>query len=320
MTPIEIAKRAVVILAVVVGFVGILVLGGLAYVMLRYPAVGPPPEISVEINDEKIERGRYLANHVVVCVHCHSPQRLDRFANPSVPEEAYHGGTLAGEGFPGALYPENLTPVGMGDWSDGEIARATIEGVGKDGSALFPVMPYGDYRHLSEEDLASIIAYLRSLPAAGEKRPEGYLNFPLNLIVRTIPESATPAAEPDREDAVAYGRYLAEVAGCRSCHSPDATPRNAFTGGGEFPLENGIVIRSVNLTPDPETGLGHWTEEQFVVRFKMYAAPEAREMTNEEVGYRTVMPWIEYSGMSEEDLKAIYAYLQTLEPVKAANE
>ena len=68
----------------------------------------------------------------------------------------------------GTLYAPNTTPdkeTGLGNWTDDEIARAVREGVAKDGHALFPIMPYPNFRHMSDEDLASVIVYIRSIPA-----------------------------------------------------------------------------------------------------------------------------------------------------------
>jgi hypothetical protein len=129
-----------------------------------------------------------------------------------------------------------------------------------------------------------------------------------------------PAAKacPDRKDSVAYGRYLVQTASCQDCHTPRKGPEldasRAFSGGVPFPLPSGGVVRSANLTPDAETGIGSWTRERFIARFAYYRdATHAPEIP--QGAFNTLMPWTMYSGMSDEDLGAIYDYLRTVKPV-----
>jgi mono/diheme cytochrome c family protein len=183
-------------------------------------------------------------------------------------------------------------------------------------------MPYYSYRFLTREDLYSLVAYLRTLAPVVKSHPPRKLDFPVNLLVRTFPRPASPAPPPNPADLVDYGRYLATVAACAECHTPfvNGAPDETrlYTGGRFFPYSGGVVA-SPNLTPDPETGLGHWTEEQLVTRFKMYDNEDGRDLDPEEVGFNTMMPWTLYAGMEERDLKAIYAFLRTLPPVTAAH-
>ena len=90
----------------------------------------------------------------------------------------------------------------------------------------------------------------------------------------------------------------------------------AFAGGMEFPLPGGGYVRTANLTPDAATGLGTWTEQQFVDKFKTMAeAPDLVLATPADARKNTVMPWKLLGGMTREDLGAIYAYLRSLPPV-----
>ncbi len=196
--------------------------------------------------------------------------------------------------------------------------------MGRDGEALFPAMPYGSYRHLSDEDAKSIVAYLRTLPAARKERPPRHIDFPVSAFIKLLPKPLDgPVPEPNRADPVAYGRYLATIAGCEECHTPlderhQPMPGMAFAGGRELE-ETWGTVRSSNITPDSETGIGAMTKEAFIGRFKAFAHPEsARIKVAPE--HNTVMPWQAFAKMTEEDLGALYAYLRTVPPVKNAVE
>jgi len=286
--------------------------------------VGPAPELRVEATAEKVARGRYLANHVSVCVDCHSERDWGYFSGPVAHGTEGQGGERFGEemGLPGTLYARNITPAGVGEWSDGELARAFTTGVTPDGRALFPIMPYPAYAQLSDGDVEALVAYLRTLPARPNRVPERELHFPMNLIVRTIPQPREPQPAVDRSDPVAYGRYLVTIAGCAECHTmaDQGKKRDDMTlaGGFEFQMPGGVV-RSANITPHPETGIGRWSEDGFVARFKSFAG-EAARIPLEDGSVNTPMPWTLYAGMEEQDLRAIYRYLRTAKPVEHAVE
>ncbi len=314
-------RRAILMsAAVVMGFA--LIATGVFFV--RYPAVGPAPDVRVEATPERIERGRYLAHHVALCIDCHSQRDFSRFAGPIQPGTEGAGGEVFDHSVdvPGTIVAPNITPAALGSWTDGEIIRAVTEGVSRDGTALFPLMPYYSYRILTTEDLYSVVAYLRTLQPIEKAHPPRRLDFPVNLLVRLLPQPASPTVALNKAELADYGRYLATVAACADCHTPfvNGAPDETrlYTGGRSFPYPGGTVV-TPNLTPDPETGLGHWTEEQFVARFKMYDNEDGRNLDPQEIGFNTMMPWTLYAGMEERDLKAIYALLRTLPPVKAAH-
>lgn len=294
--------------------------GGLAYLYLALPAAGPPPDLKVEATPERIARGSYLTNHVLVCTACHSERDWSYYSGPMVEGTAGMGGARFGHehGLPGNLYASNITPSGIGDWTDGEVARLIASGVNRDGQAIFPLMPYLGYNRLAPEDLHAVVAYLRTLAPVDNQVPSSELDFPLNLIVRTmpLPYPATPA--PPRADPVAYGEYLATVGGCIECHTPavDGTPLPGMqlAGGFVFVLPDGQKVVSANITPHA-TGIGTWNEETFVQRFKAYDNPRAQRIPAKPGQPNTDMPWTLYAGMETDDLKAIYAYLRTVEPV-----
>jgi cytochrome c553 len=294
---------------------------GAGVLFIRFPNVDPPPVLSVDHTPARLARGEYLFSHVAVCIHCHSRIDSAHFAAPVIPGTEGMGGELFGpdDGFPGKIYARNITPSAIGSWTDGELYRALVSGANKSGTSLFPIMPYPNYDQLSEEDLASIIAYVRTLTPKASTVPDRSLDFPLNLIVRTIPAKHTAHAMPDRRDPIALGRYLVTAASCGDCHTmmDKGTPVDGmtFAGGMEFHLPAGVV-RTANITPDEETGIGSWPREMFIARFKEYAGPEATIIDTAAMKRQTVMPWTQYAGMTEQDLGAIYAYLRTRIPVK----
>ncbi|NJM93470.1 MAG: c-type cytochrome [Cytophagales bacterium] len=300
----------------------VLLLGGLlAYVQWALPSVGPAPELNVEASPERIHRGRYLAHAVAACMDCHSTRDWSRLAAPLQEGTLGRGGERFDEtlGFPGTFISPNITSFNLADWTDGEIYRAIKSGVSKEGKALFPVMPYPSYAQMDEEDVFSIIAYLRSLPSQAHEVPGSRAQFPMSLLIKTIPKKAEKAQAPPRSDRVAYGKYLLTIAACADCHTPQKQgqplPGLRLAGGFPFALPTGTV-RSSNISPSETTGIGLCTEDMFVQRFKQYADSAYVPPTVEPGGFNTVMPWLMYAQMEEEDLKAIFAYLQTVDPVE----
>jgi hypothetical protein len=184
---------------------------------------------------------------------------------------------------------------------------------------MFPIMPYSYFRHLCDQDLKSIIAFVRTLPSSDKRHPDTQLDFPVNLIVRTMPQSPEPWACP-RPGTAEYGKYLTTIAGCPECHTKQDKGKvigERLAGGWRFPLPTGGHVTSRNITPDPDTGIGKWTKEQFVGLFQSRGKPEGAFPVK--AGERqTLMPWNMYGGMSAEDLGAIYDYLRSVPPVKNA--
>lgn len=299
--------------------IGIALAGITGYLKFLLPDVEAAEYLEVEVTPERVERGEYLANHVAVCMDCHSSRDWSRYSAPLVPGTLGQGGEYFGPemGFPGKFYARNLTPTNLEHWTDGEIYRAITSGVSKDGKALFPVMPYLNYGKMNKEDVYDIIAYLRTLPPMENEIPPSEPNFLMSLILNTIPQDATPTTRPDRSNKVRYGGYLANAAGCIECHTQTKNgqiiPELAYSGGREFKLPNG-VLHSANITPDLETGIGSWDKDSFVARFKAFSNPNATPTLAEDEP-NTLMPWVMYAGMEEEDLEAIYAFLQSLEPI-----
>lgn len=290
------------------------------YLKVFLPDISEAPEIRIELTPERVERGRYLAHHVAVCMDCHSSRDWSQFAGP-LSGNLGGGGEKFGKemGFPGTIYTPNITPYRLSGWTDGEVFRAITTGVDKDGKALFPVMPYHHYGQMDKEDVYSIIAYIRTLDSIRNNMADRELDFPLNFLVNTMPKEAQLKVKPDEKDKPAYGAYLINVAGCVECHSK--TDKGAiikgseFGGGMEFTQPAGKV-RSANISPHKETGIGLWTKELFIQRFKQYTDSSYRSPVFTPGDLNSPMPWHMYAGMKASDLEAIYVYLQSLKPIE----
>ena len=276
----------------------------------------PYPELAAVDDSAVIERGRYLVFGPAHCGACHAPAEM-------VEQAALEGEPPLTGGFEyplpfGTLQFPNITPdpeTGIGRYTDAEVARVLRYGVKPNGQALLPVM---EYQNISDEDIVAILSYLRSRPPVRREIPPTDLNFmgkALKAFMFTpkAPTGTPPARSPAEEATVERGEYLANrVAQCAQCHTRRnmadlsfAGPR--FAGGAVLnePFAPDLTFVTPNLTPDPETGaLAGWTEDQFVARFRAGRAVEGSPMM-----------WELFQRMSDTDLRAIYRYLMSLEPV-----
>lgn len=314
-----------IVVKIVLGLVALAVVAaaaGLTWLYTQYPAVPPPEDVRIQATPERLARGQYLVENVSGCVVCHADRDWEKFSAPVVAGTKGKGGQRFGFGAePFVMYAKNITPGGVGEWTDGELLRAITMGVSRDGTPLFPLMPYPRYARMSREDVEAIVTYIRTLPAVpAQTLPARSLNFPLPLIVRTIPTTPSHQPRPAPSDRVAYGGYLVNAAVCADCHTPmddqgAPLPGMNFAGGTPF-TPNGVgLVRSANITPDAGTGIGSWTEEQFVDKFRAFRGTPARTLTGAERLQNTEMPWTYYAGMEDDDLRAIYAYLRSQPPV-----
>jgi mono/diheme cytochrome c family protein len=266
-----------------------------------------------ESNPQRLMRGKYLVDGVMGCVGCHSDLDWSKPGAPPMAGREGAGHIWSDQELPWLIAP-NITSdkeTGVGNWSDDTLARAIREGIGHDNRALFPLMPYPGYRDLSDEDLASVIVYLRTLPAVRNQLATTKMPFPLNFFIQNVPQPLTGAVPPpDQSTPAAQGAYLVKMAACRDCHTPQEKgqplPGMEFAGGFLLHEPKGDVV-SANITPSA-SGIGYYNEATFIQAMRMG-----------KVGARPLhasMPFYFYGKMSDEDLKAIFAYLQTLKPVK----
>jgi len=306
--------RLVLVLVFIIAGTGI-------YVHYFLPDI-PVKDLSVEASPARIARGAYLANHVLVCIDCHSRRDWSRYSGPILPGTEGMGGELFDEklGLPGRYIATNITPYTLADWSDGEIYRAITAGVGKRNNPLFPIMPCAAYGSLDDEDVFSVIAYLRTLAPIENDVPASRSDFPVNFILRVMAKEGRPGTRPPSEDTLAYGQYITTAAACIDCHTPvnakgAPLPGMAFAGGRKFPMPTGEPSVSTNITFDPETGLGEWDVDKFIHSFRSYDPALYIPKTMEEGDVNTVMPWTMHAGMDTTDLAAIYHYLKSLPPI-----
>lgn len=267
-----------------------------------------------EATPQRLERGRYLVENVQACWGCHTKY------DPRDPIASYAsakkggGQAMEADGLPWLVAP-NITPdreTGAGAWTDDMLARAIREGVGHDGRALFPVMPYASYRVMSDEDLASVVVYLRSVEPVRNRLPKSEIPFPVSRLINSAPEPLlAPLPEPDRSNPVRYGEYVVRISDCAGCHTPrdehgQALAGYDYAGGNTFEDGRGGTVATANITPD-RTGISYYDQSLFLEAMRT-GHVRARALN-------PAMPWWIYRNMTDEDLKAAYAYLRTLRPV-----
>lgn len=300
----------------------LLVLGIMIFIFVQFTwdkkFDAPYPEIKASTDSSIIARGAYLANGPAHCGGCHtSMDNVIKFDKGEKTE--YKGGfELSFPCFVTVRGP-NLTSdkeTGIGAFTDGEIARTLRYGVGKDGRAIFPMMPF---QGMSDADLTAIISYLRTLPPVKNKVKQMEYQFlykallAFGLIKPEGPKS-TPAKTTTIEPTATYGKYLAyHVSNCFNCHTEyDLNTGKQigkdFSGKGYFEpdaFSEGYSYMSPNLTPDTETGvMSNWSEEVFFKRFRQGRLQKG-----------SPMPWGSFSRMDSVDLVALYKYFNSLEPV-----
>ena len=281
------------------------------------PFLGPKarPLISrkFESTPARLEHGRYIAQ-TRGCFGCHSPRTWTPHNAGFIEGKQGSGSDLPFADLPGLIVAPNLTPdpeTGAGNWSDDQLARAIREGIGHDGRALFPMMPFEFYRHMSDEDLASLVVFLRSLPAIHNPLPPTQLIFPVKYLIRSVPQPLSgPVAEPDHSDPVKWGEYLVTTSACGECHNPvvghERPESMAFAGGFHLQGPWGNVA-SANITPDA-SGIGYYDEALFIQALHT-GYVRARELN-------PIMPYGEFKTIPDDELKAMFAYLRTVKPVK----
>jgi mono/diheme cytochrome c family protein len=253
-----------------------------------------------------IERGKYLMESVVACGNCHvarGPQGQPLY------DKGLSGGTVFDEA-PFKAVAANITPdreTGIGKWTDAELAKAIREGIRPDKTVIGPPMPIEFYRHISDADLASIIAYLRAQPPVANPVPKSQYNIPLPP---AYGPPITSVAMPSTENRIQYGEYLANIGHCMECHTPRNQQgmllREKFGAGGQ--VFNGPWGQSVsrNLTPDA-SGLKDWSDAQIAKAIRTGTDRDGHP-------YKPPMAFDFYKNINDSDMAALIAYLRTLKP------
>lgn len=297
----------------------LLVLGGITAVgwqVVLGPNQRPVTAERFDATPARLARGQYLAEGPMHCFHCHSEHDLSTPEMPMLQAKKGAGWVMPIPDL-NHIPARNITPdveTGLGSWSDDEVARAIREGVRKDGTALFPVMPYTDFVSMDDEDVKSIVVYLRTIAPVKNSLPTRNLPFPLEHIVKTIPAPIV-APQPSHASAtpVERGKYLATLAGCQTCHTPSVEgaplPGLALAGGQIFGSvsDNVPTVFSLNITSDA-SGIQHYDESIFIQTLRTGQIP-GRMLSH-------IMPFEFFRNMTDSDIKDIWAYLQAQPPIK----
>jgi mono/diheme cytochrome c family protein len=296
------AKIALAVVLSILGFVGI------GLYLFHNPSAPPLVEVAFPISAELIARGEYLVNGPAHCSNCHGDpdKRKDMLQGEIIP-------LTGGEHIElpiADLYPPNLTPdkaTGIGAYSDAELLRVMRHNVGRDGHPLMPFMPFEE---IAQDDLHAIVAYLRSLEPVSHPTPPHNFSLVGKLMRGYLIKARGPTIEPPQSiqsaPNVEYGEYLAyKIANCHGCHTNRSLASGEFTGaafegGLELPAigDPGRTVVSPDITKDGI--IANWDVQQFLTRFR-----QRKNVPG------THMPWGAFSRMTDQDLTAIYNYLQT---------
>jgi mono/diheme cytochrome c family protein len=273
--------------------------------------------LQVEVTPERVAHGKKIAS--MLCAGCHLDPATGKLTGKRM------------EDMPpqfGVAYSLNITrdpAKGIGAWTDGELAYLLRTGIARDGRYTPPWMV--KLPKASDEEIAAIIAFLRSddpwvQPSSVDdqaSQPTFFAKFLTHVAFKPFEYPQQAIAAPPRSDRVAYGRHLADnLLGCFACHSADFATNNdlepekskGFYGGGNaMPDLTGRMVHTANITFDAETGIGGWTEEQFIRAVKGGFRPDNTPI---------VYPMQPYVELEDDEVRAIYAYLKTVAPIRNA--
>ena len=268
-------------------------------------AVAPPP-----VDPKVVERGAYIAK-AGACLVCHTA------IGPQGPDLAnVGGGGLEMKEKFGTWRTPNITPdkgTGIGNWTDDQIIAAVREGVRPDGAKLIPMMPFMNYNVMTDDDAKALVAFLRTLKPVERTTAKSEVKM-------EAPPAPKPPNQAPGDDVAKKGAYYASIMLCNHCHF---TPNKDFSGpagmdkmySGGLPMElpplgTGTLFGR-NITSDPNTGIGKWTEEQIFAAIKMMQKPDGKRIMGPMLFMQS-----QWSQMDDADLKAVAGYIKKLPPVK----
>ncbi|WP_420629957.1 c-type cytochrome [Candidatus Leptofilum sp.] len=281
---------------VVSGLVGLILILAITLFLIGRNRLNNAPEVAtapVEVMDDaaSVENGRHLAT-ISSCTVCHGAQ--------------LEGTAFVDEAPIGFIPAPNLTSGagGVGDnYTDADWERAIRHGVNADGEVMV-IMSSNHYASYGDEDLADLIAYLNAAPPVDNELGERQIQFMGNIIfgvlafdswsVNQIDHAAVGGEAPEIGETAEYGKYLIDIASCGSCHA-----ENLAGNYGQLDSPPGP-----NLTTWPQ----NWSGAEFATVLRTGVLPDGRLMSTE-------MPWPGYAGMSDTEIEAIWAYLNTIDPL-----
>jgi mono/diheme cytochrome c family protein len=307
----KVFKVLLIIILVVVGLVGIMALYINFRSMPKYTA--QKIEIKVDPTPARIANGEKLAS--MLCKTCHYNDQTRKFTGKELIEAPQFG----------KIFSANITQdtvAGIGKWTDGELIYFIRTGIHpKREEYVPPYMP--KLIHISDEDLYSIIAFLRSdnnwVKPDNTRHPATKPSFLAKFLVtigafKPFEYPKAPIAGPDTTNQIALGKYIALYQlECFACHSKDFAKNDYYTpekspgffgGGNQLHNADGVDLLSLNITMDDETGIGKWTEDEFVTAVRTGIVPGGKQSLR--------APMIPYSNLTDKEVKAIYAYLKTV--------
>jgi mono/diheme cytochrome c family protein len=286
---------------------GLLATASAAAAEPAYPRARSLTDRTFERTEARIERGRYLAEHLLQCFLCHSERDWDAPGAP--PKVGLKGaGTIMSEREGRRIVAPNITPdpaTGAGRWTDDMLARAIREGIGHDGRALYWGMWYRSFARLADEDLAAVVVYLRTLPAVSNILPPTLMPAEEAAANAMNPRPITaPVNGPPPGDNLALGKYLIGVADCTGCHTGWEAPRNpGLLGGGNIIGRGEQRAFSTNITRHA-SGVSY-PKDTFIAVMR----------SGKGGSLHPIMPWAALRGLSDTDLGAIYETLGLAYPV-----
>lgn len=288
-----------------------LLVSALVTLSCRHAQVPLPLLTSPQSNRVSVARGEAIVRNISVCGGCHS-------SDPKNPDAPLSGGREFRDWRIGTARASNLTPdaqTGLGTWSEAQIVRAIRNGQDDEGRLLAPVMPYEWFHEMSDDDAFSIARYLKSRPAVrNDVKQEPNVVFRLGKALFLAPKPAISVSAPPAGATAEYGGYLSQHVGlCADCHTqrsgllakPDKS--RLFAGMANPPKE--FPAKPSNITPDPATGIGRWSEDDFLRTIQTGVNPAGKTL-------HPLMPSRQLRRMTDDDLRAMYRYLRTVPPIR----
>ena len=311
-------KKILKILLVLVLVIVVVIGAGAAFISIRgIPSyeVKVPAIPKVEVTPERVARGEKIAS--MLCRNCHLNPESGKLTGRELTEAPAFG----------KIFSKNITQdkeSGIGNWKDAELIYFIRTGINPHTGKYVP--PYMvKLIHISDEDMRSIVAYLHSdRPEVQPDKmthpatdPSFLTKFLCMVAFKPTPFPEKEIPNPDTSNVLEWGKYLTLYQlECYGCHSADFKTDNFvdpeksvgfFGGGNELTTEEGNKIKTLNLTPDEETGIGNWTEEQFANAVKNGIVPNGPALR------KPMMPFVH---LTDGEVHAIYSYLRTVPKIK----